>query len=108
MQVAVFWTSMDTRGTGSLYARLFLNRAIAKLDAAFEADALGNYLSSGNNQTINEHRMALLAALKISEADLLAILSDSGMGVNAALTLENISILYRYSLLAKAGPKKLR
>ena len=102
MQVAVFWTSMDTRGAGSLYARLFLNRAIAKLDATFEADAWGNYLSSGNHQTINEHRMALLAALKISETDLSAILTDSELGDNAALSLENLSILYRYSLLAKA------
>lgn len=99
-QVAVFWGSMDTHGAHSIYARLFLNRAISKIDAVFEADGLGNFLANSGNK-IKEHKAVLQAALKISDIDLSAILEDTALK-DAVLTIENVSILYRYALLAKA------
>jgi hypothetical protein len=108
-QLAVFWGNIDSYGSGSLYQKLFLNKAVQQIDDAFKADAFGNYLTG--NQILSDHKSAILAAFKISEEDLTSILQVAGVieGGNQrplaletdVLNLENLSTIYRYVMLAK-------
>jgi hypothetical protein len=109
--LAVAWGSIDAYGTKSLYRKLFLNKAVQQIDAAFEADAWGNYLSDGA-EVLAGHEPAILAAFRMREEDLTAILGvacvvDGGnprlIDFNSdTLNLANLSTIYRYVALAKA------
>jgi len=79
-----------------LYAQLFLNKAIVNpLNAAFEVSKV-----TVRDTTIRmgDHTATILSGLLISEEDfsLLAAKTDGG------LTLNNLSLLYRYATLARA------
>ncbi len=109
-QLAVAWGNIDTYGKKSLYSKLFLNKAVQQIDTAFEADAWGNYLQDGA-EVLADHQSAILAAFRMREEDLPAILSvakviDGGnprlIDINTdALNLANLSTIYRYAVLAK-------
>ena len=110
-QLAACWGSIDAYGDTSTYRRLFLNRAVQQIDLAFVADASGDYLQDPS-QILADHQSAILAALRISEADLAAIYDvaevvDGGAlraidPATDALSLPNLSTVYRYTVLAKA------
>lgn len=110
-QLAVFWGNIDTYGEKSLYKKLFLNKAVQQIDTAFEADAWGDYLTD-NTEVIADHQSAILAAFRIREEELTAILGvakviDGGTArlvdpATDALNLANLSTLYRHVALAKA------
>ena len=121
-QLAVFWGNIDTYGEKSLYKKLFLNKAVQQIDEAFEADAWGNYLQDehdelGNRIILADHQPAILAAFRITEEDLDAILkvarvidkSDKSDKSNPRsldmhydiLNIQNLSTLYRYVVLAR-------
>lgn len=110
-QLAVLWGSIDVYGKKSLYRKLFLNKAVQQIDAAFKADAWGNYLQDGG-EVLADHQSAILAALRMREEDLTAILSvakviDGGnprpIDINTdSLNLANLSTIYRHVVLAKA------
>nr|WP_218780231.1 neuraminidase-like domain-containing protein [Crenothrix polyspora] len=93
-----FWTDISTAGKKSLYQRLFLTHNILGIDKVFKADAQGNYLTS--DAKLLDHLPAVMAALNLSADDIQAIMQVSGMADK--LTLENLSLLYRYRLLSKA------
>ena len=115
-QLAVFWGSIDAYGDKSLYKKLFLNKAVQQIDTAFMADAWGDYLQD-ETAVIGAHLSAILAALRIREEDLQAILTVARVvdaGVERALdtstdilNLGNLSTVYRYVLLAKALKMKV-
>src|SRR5207249_1442118 len=89
----------------SLFAQLCLTRSILKDDAIFD-DPLGHYLSQPD-VLLKEHLPALQAALNVTTDNIAQILQDGNTGdesdVNTAtLSLTNVSMLYRYALLAKA------
>jgi hypothetical protein len=101
-QLAAFWGYLDTSGPKSLYAQLFLNKAVQQLDASFRPDALGRYLTDAT-QTLAAHQPALLAALRLTADELGRIATAAGLTLaTAPLTLANVSQLYRYGALAKA------
>ena len=118
-QLAVLWENIDTYGDKSLYKKLFLNNAVQQIDDAFKADEWGNYLQS-DAETLAEHKSAILAAFRIREEDLDAILKVATMTVEIddsdpdiveyhpiapdadPLKLHYLSIIYRYVVLAKA------
>ena len=112
-QLATIWGDIDTYGTKSLYKKLFLNKTVLNLDAAFDADNLGNYLSD-TTQLLKDHIPAILAAFRMSQEDLDVILSmatviDAISGTprlldlnTDVLNLPNVSTIYRYVVLAKA------
>ena len=105
LQMALsLWAPINTRGNDALYNKLFLSKA-RQVDAAFVPQKDGSVLTD-NSQTIggdSGHVPALLAALRISAADLEAIRDDAGLSADAApLTLANVSLLYRYALLAQS------
>jgi hypothetical protein len=110
-QLGALWGNIDTYGKKSLYRKLFLNKAVQEIDAAFEPDAWGDVLT-GTSEVILDHKSAILAAYRMTEEDLDAIVGvaeviDSGNPraldlATDALSLPNLSTIYRYVVLAKA------
>ena len=109
--LAVFWGNIDTYGDKSLYKKLFLNKSAQQIDDAFKADAWGNYLQDQSEKLI-DHQSAIIAAFRITEESLTAILEVAQVveGGNPrlldietdVLNIQNLSTIYRYVLLAKA------
>jgi len=110
-KLAVLWADIDTYGNKSLYKALFLNKAVQQNDEVFRLDASDDYLRRG--ALIFPHQSAILAAFRITEDELNAILRVArvidGGGVQRqihpttdALNLLNLSAIYRHVLLAKA------
>ncbi len=101
-QLVCCWGNIDTYDKKSLYIKLFLNKAVQKIDEVFKADKFGNYLSNPAI-LIKDHTPAILAAFRLNAESFDAIIEDSQLDLNtAALTLENLSIIYRYVFLSKA------
>lgn len=118
-KLATIWGNIDTYGDKSLYKKLFLNKSVQKIDDSFDADEFGNYLSDATIVLRDtslvppvDHTPAVLAAFRMSEDDLNAILevarvNDNGVvrAINLAtdkLNIFNLSIIYRYTVLSKA------
>jgi hypothetical protein len=99
LKLLTLWSPMATTGQRPLYARLFLTRNLLKTDDIFD-DPLGRYLSKPNI-AIADHMLALQGSLDLTADEIDRILTDAGI-VDRMLTLENVSLLYRYGLLAKA------
>lgn len=96
-KLLAFWADISTAGDKSLYARLFLTHNLVAIDSVFQADANGNYLTRAAK--ITDHLPVLMAAFKLKADDITALMSF--VPVPDALTLHNVSVLYRYSLLTK-------
>jgi hypothetical protein len=100
LKLLTLWTSLPTTGSNPLYAQLFLKRSILKSDPVFD-HPLGKYLSA-DNVLIKDHLLALQGALGLTSDEIERILKDAGQSLaSAKLSLPNVSLLYRYSLLAK-------
>jgi hypothetical protein len=112
-KLATLWGSIDTYGDKSLYKKLFLNKTVLQTDKRFEADPFGNFLQPDplDTTTLADHVPAILAAFRMSEDDLNAILKvailDNGAAGRAIdpstdkLSIYNLSIIYRYTVLSK-------
>lgn len=95
------WSNLSTTGSNSLYTQLFLKPSILKNDPVFD-HPLGNYLSNASI-LIKEHLTALQGALNLTTDEIGRILIAVGQDMaTAILSLANVSLLYRYGLLAKA------
>ncbi|GAB3918324.1 neuraminidase-like domain-containing protein [Larkinella terrae] len=104
IKLLTLWRNLPTQGKNSLYAQTFLTRTILKEDAVFD-DPLGQYLSKPG-VPLRDHLPALQAALTLTANEISRILADGNTGDEsgvdkATLTLANVSLLYRYGLLAK-------
>ena len=91
-----WFTNIDTIGPNSLYAQLFLTTDAEGIDPVFEPDASGNYLT--NATTISAHQTIVLSAFNLTSTGLAAIISFAA--IPDALTLSNVSLIYRYASLA--------
>ncbi|MCI0422985.1 MAG: hypothetical protein L0312_27800, partial [Acidobacteria bacterium] len=101
LKLLTVWSNLPTTGKNPLYAQLFLTRSVLKNDPVFD-DPLGNYLSKAG-LLVKDHLLALQAALSLTADDVGRIFADAGKVLDTAeLSLENVSLLYRYGLLAKA------
>jgi len=96
IQQLAWFTDIDTVGPNSLYAQLFLTHDAEGIDPVFEADANGDYLT--NATTISAHQSILLSAFRLNSVGLAAIISYAA--IPDALTLSNVSLIYRYASLA--------
>lgn len=102
------WASINTHGETPLYQRLFLNKIVSNpvsQDFELRSDlselACVPAVPSEPRPTLNvEHISIILAALRIKASDYSA-LTNSGIN-DTTLTLENLSRLHRYALLARA------
>ncbi|MEO5731561.1 MAG: neuraminidase-like domain-containing protein, partial [Byssovorax sp.] len=111
------WGLLDTApgegGAPSLYAQLFQNPAVIQSSASGDAFALNAQKSElAHPPTVTSVLSSLLAALRISAADL-SLLTDSAVAARVlhipsavvssnALTLADLSQLYRHVVLARA------
>jgi len=106
------WSPLPVQGTNPLYAELFLNASVLTSDLAFD-DPAGQFPSSASDP-LSRHQVTLQGVLGLTADDLTAVLSDAAAQVTnvtvdvngqnvqvPGFSLTNISILYRYSLLAK-------
>ncbi|XHX76336.1 MAG: neuraminidase-like domain-containing protein [Stenomitos frigidus ULC029] len=101
LKLLTLWSNLATTGRNPLYAQLFLTPSVLKNDPVFD-DALGNYLSKAGI-FLKDHRLALQGAMNLTAEEMDEILVDAGKDpLTAELSLENVSLLYRYGLLAKA------
>ena len=97
VQLLTLWTNIPTKGSPSLYSTLFLVHSIYAIDPVFKADANGLYFTT--SAKISDHIPVILAALRLSSAELTAVMSLAALADD--LTLESISTIYRYCVLAK-------
>jgi len=98
-QLLAFWADISTAGPTSLYVQLFLPHNIVGIDPVFKPDDNGNYLTaSGLN--LADHYPVLMAALQITSADDLTSIIQA-RNITPALTLANVSAIYRVALLAR-------
>ncbi|MDJ0713811.1 MAG: neuraminidase-like domain-containing protein [Prochloraceae cyanobacterium] len=96
-KLLTFWANISTNGEKSLYKRLFLTHNLLGIDKVFKPDRNGNYLTE--SAKISEHLPVLMAALRLKADDITAIAEFRKLKDD--LTLANVSVLYRHSLLAK-------
>ena len=112
IKLLTFWTDISTVGENSLYKKLFLTHNLIGLDKIFKADESGSYLTK-KNSIKEQHEPVVMASLRLSSDDIAALqqintLTDSidietfwniGIPTNE-LTLKNLSLFYRFRLLA--------
>ncbi len=107
LKLLTLWSDIATTGKKPLYAQLFLTRSVLKNDAVFD-HPLGLYLTDMTIK-IKDHVLALQGALGLTADEVGRILADDGKNVESAeLSLANVSLLYRYNLLAKALKMSVR
>ncbi|BAU54874.1 PA14 domain protein [Mucilaginibacter gotjawali] len=92
-----FWTDISTVGDDSQYKRLFLTYNLLAVDTVFQADKYGNYLTTAAK--ITDHIPVIMAAFNLKAADIANIMQYENIA--DSLTLANISLIYRYSLLMR-------
>lgn len=128
-KLLVLWCDIETFGDDSLYRRLFLNCAALAIDAAFEpingqylpepedpkakGETIWPVVDDSGSVFVSGHVSTLLSALRIREADLELIAVDAAQAfappasngaevkATAVLSLPNVSLIYRYVILAK-------
>ena len=101
LKLLTLWSNLSTTGKKPLYSQLFLTRSVLKNDPVFD-DPLGNYLSKAGI-FVKDHRLALQSALNLTADEIDRILVDAGKSLDTVeLSLDTVSLLYRYGLLAKA------
>jgi len=98
-KLLTLWADIPTTGKKPLYAQLFLTKSVLKTAPVFD-HPLGQYLSDGSIK-LKDHLLALQGALGLTADDIAAVLADAGKTLGDALSLPNVSLLYRYGLLAK-------
>lgn len=99
IKLLTLWADIPTTGKKPVYAQLFLTRSVLKTSPVFD-HPLGQYLSDASVR-LEDHLLALQGALGLTADDITAILADAGKSLDEVLSLANVSLLYRYGLLAK-------
>lgn len=99
-KLMTLWSDLPIQGKKPLYSQLFLTQSILKNDPVFD-HPLGQYLSQ--DLELRQHLFAVQGALGLTANEIQQVLEDDHQNIDQAkLTLENVSLLYRYSLLAKS------
>ncbi|MGK7913933.1 MAG: neuraminidase-like domain-containing protein [Prochloraceae cyanobacterium] len=124
LKLLTLWSEISTTGNSPLYDQLFLKQSVLKNDPIFD-DPLGKYLQyfdantshylpfhwdinqpedpTTGNVSLESHLLALQGALGLTSEEITLIFAAAGKNLETtALNLENVSLLYRYGLLAKA------
>ncbi len=88
------------RLSDSRYEALFLSGTTQTRNPAFTGSP-GNYLSAPG-VLLHDHQETVQAALQLTAEDIGHILEDAGLAANnTPLTMDNVSLLHRYGLLAR-------
>lgn len=111
-ELVTLWSSIPTHGIGSLYDRLFRNRAAQLVDPILALDRDRTELAAVGSATppaISDHVGPLLAALRVGAQDMdrlraaLGLADDPSLPPSARppLTLATLSAIYREVWLAR-------
>ncbi|MBX3629208.1 MAG: hypothetical protein KF908_04695 [Nitrosomonas sp.] len=123
LALLTLWSDIPTTGKQPLYAQLFLTRSVLRNAPVFD-HPLGKYLQyfdtmaneyrafhwdpsqpedpTKGNVSLRTHVLALQGALGLTADEISRALADVGRSLDTAeLSLSNVSLLYRYGLLAK-------
>lgn len=119
LKLLTLWSDLATTGKDPLYEKLFLVASVLRSDPVFD-DAFGRYLTNSAHK-VNAHMPALQGALGLTADEIRNILKDAraALGLTdaevrsideagadptalAALSVRNVSWLYKYGLLARA------
>jgi len=102
-QAAILWGSLDYQRPDNLYGQLFLKR-FNEVNEVFVPQPgkllFGNL--SAEEQLLSKYTPDIQAAYKVNEDTLLAIYAHALDVATAPLSLDNLSLVYRYILFAKA------
>ncbi|MEP7107393.1 MAG: neuraminidase-like domain-containing protein [Ferruginibacter sp.] len=93
------WADIDVYGESSLYSQLFLSPAINRIDAVFQPDPVGEYLSAATK--ISAHLPVLQAVFKI-RGDELQMILEKNILLDKDLTIATLSDIYRHAFLPAA------
>jgi hypothetical protein len=101
LKLPTLWSDIATTGKKPLYTQLFLNRSVLENSPVFD-HPLGKYLTDPGIK-LKDHVVTLQGALGLTADEIDRILADAGKPLDTAeLSLGNVSLLYRFGLLAKA------
>ena len=107
-RLAVLVGDIPTMGKDSLFARLFLNKAILQIDEMFALN-VGQTELENTAENLEDHVPAILAAFRVSEEELHRIVEHAQMDLATdTLTLTNLSKMYRYIVFAKGLGMKIK
>ena len=96
---AVLIGHIPTIGKDSLYSKLFLNKAILKIENIFQLNASQRELEA--SKSLELHIPDILAALQVSQDDLNRIIAYVGLDiVTDPINIANLSKIYRYAVFA--------
>jgi len=100
------WTNLPSHGQSPLYAQLFLTVSVLNDDWSFD-DPNGHFPWPVLDMQpalgpLFAHGAAIQGVLGLTAAEISAILNDAGVAAPTAFSLANLSICYRYSLLAQS------
>ncbi len=107
-QACILISNISTSDTNPVYNRLFLNKAILKIDDKFELNSTKTELLNSLD-SLQGHTVGLLAAFQISEEELNAIAEVANIDLNQPNTLKlvNLSRIYSHVILAKINQIKI-
>ena len=100
LPLLVCWSEIGTRGATGLYRQMFLNPALLQQDAVFEDNGYGEFLTD-TTKKLAEHAEALRSAFNLTGDEYDAIAAALTYDANTALTIPNISAIYRRGWLAR-------
>lgn len=106
LKLLTLWSDIATTGKKPLYEQLFLTRTVLRNAPVFD-NPFGQYLADHTIQ-MKDHLLSLQGALGLTADEIDSILSEKELSIDglvhpsAPLSLSNVSLLYRYALLAKA------
>jgi hypothetical protein len=102
-QVLTFWAPLPSHDPSSLFKRLFFSRNLPGNMNLFKPDANGTYFPEPR-ETISSNQLTIMAALNMTTLDLKTVLEPKetgGLDVEDSLSMENLSQIYRFSLLSR-------
>ncbi|WP_426112447.1 neuraminidase-like domain-containing protein [Massilia sp. PWRC2] len=94
------WSDIGTEGEGALYRTLFVNPSVRDQNPAFADNGYGAYLSDSAAK-LQAHVETLRGAFNLTGDEFERICTALGYDANTALTLANISALFRRGWLAR-------
>ena len=94
------WSDIGAHGNTALYRQMFLNPALLKQDAVFADNGYGGFLTD-TTKKLAAHAEALRSAFNLSGDEYDRIVAALGDDANTALTIPNVSAIYRHGWLAR-------
>jgi len=94
------WSEIGTQGDTSLYRQMFLNPTLLEQDAVFADNGYGEFLTN-TTKKLADHAGALRSAFNLTGDEYDQIVAALGYNANTALTIPNISAIFRRGWLAR-------